>query len=66
MEDVRGVAAELHDVLVSLAIVHRHDAIPELVLELVRLHLQLFERLGASLAEVRLVVHEVLDAAYHD
>ena len=57
VEYVRWIAAKLYYVLISFPIMHCHDAITELILELVRLHLHFFKRLSAPLTEVGLIIH---------
>ena len=68
VEDMSWVASKLDDTIVHFFISIRDVPMArlELVLELVRLHLQRRERFLAPLAVVRLIVHEELDSAYHN
>ena len=70
MEDVCWVAAELDYVLVGGNVRLCHGLFTRThvlsSLKLISLHLQLREGLLASLAIVRLIVHQVLNAANHD
>ena len=66
VENMRRVTAKLDYVLVGLPIISAHHAITELVFEFVRLGLYLCKGLRAPLADVRLIVHKVLNTSNHD
>ena len=61
MEHMSWVATELHNILtvISIGLI---IVVYELALEFISLHLKLLEWLFASLARVRVVIHEVLNA----
>ena len=66
MENVSGVTTELDYIGIDLSIMHGHYTVPKLIFKLICLHGYLGEWLRAALADVRLVVHHVLDAPYHN
>ena len=61
MEHMSRVATELHNILTVITI-GLIIVVYELALKFISLHLKLLEWLFASLARVRVIVHEVLDA----